>query len=315
MLKLIKPKFWDQKKINYISMLFFPITAIVIAYIFLKKIILTKISFNIPIICIGNIYIGGTGKTPMSILLAKDLKKNGLNPVILRKYYKNHEDEYGLIKNNFNELLINKKRIDGVYEAEKKGYDILILDDGLQDYKIKKNLNIVCFNDNQLIGNGLVLPSGPLRESLNALKNINIVIINGEKNLNFERKILNINNNLEIYYAKYVPENIDAFKNKKLLALAGIGNPENFLKLLEKNKLNVEKKFFFPDHYSFTKNEIQNIIDIAEKDKLKIIMTEKDFFKINKFKFNKLDYLKVSLKLNNKENLINRIKTLYDQKI
>ena len=314
MLNLTKPKFWDQKKISFISMLFIPITLIVLAFIFLKKKFLTKKSFNIPLICVGNIYLGGTGKTPTSILLAKDLKKKGLHPVILRKHYKSHEDEYGLIKNHFNDLLINKKRIDGIHEAEKKGYDILILDDGLQDYKIKKNLKIVCFNDNQLVGNGLVLPSGPLRESLNALKNINVVIINGEKNLNFERKILDINNNLEIYYSQYVAENIDSFKNKKLLALAGIGNPENFLKILEKNKLEVEKKFFFPDHYTFTKKEIQEIIDIDEKNKLKIIMTEKDFFKINKFKFNNLDYLKVSLKLNNKDKLIDRIKTLHDQK-
>ena len=75
----------------------------------------------------------------------------------------------------------------------------MILDDGLQDYRINKNLNIVCFNQNQLVGNGLILPSGPLRESLSSLKDVEVVIINGTKNKDFEDKILNINKNLKVF--------------------------------------------------------------------------------------------------------------------
>ena len=131
-------------------------------------------------------------------LLAKQLKSFGANPAILRKYYKNHEDEYNLIQNNFNKLIINKKREQGIIEAEKKGFKTIILDDGLQDYKIIKDLTVVCFNQNQKIGNGLIIPSGPLRESLVALKNVDIVLINGQKELEFEEKLLKINNNLEI---------------------------------------------------------------------------------------------------------------------
>ena len=85
-----------------------------------------------------------------------------------------------------------------------------------------------------MIGNGLILPSGPLRESLSSLKNAEIIIINGEKVKNFEEKILNINNELEIFYSYYEPLNIEKFRNKKLLALAGIGNPKNFFHLIEK---------------------------------------------------------------------------------
>ena len=107
------------------------------------------------------------------------------------------------------------------------GYDSVILDDGFQDYSIKKDLNILCFNKNQLIGNGLLLPSGPLREGLNSLERADIIIINGEKDSEFE-KILKINKNLEIYYSIYNPVNLNEFKNKELLAIAGIGNPENF---------------------------------------------------------------------------------------
>ena len=117
----------------------------------------------------------------------------------------------------------------------------------------------------------------PLRENLNALKNTNIVIINGEKNISFEEKILKINNNLDIYYSYYKPLNIDQFKDHKLLALAGIGNPENFFDLLDKNGLIVKKKLIYPDHHEFNKDEIRDIINISKNEKLKIVMTEKIF--------------------------------------
>ena len=280
---LIKPKFWDEK-IGFFSICLFPFSLIFLFLIFLRKKFAKVKEFKIPIICIGNIYIGGTGKTPTSIFLAKELFKIGKNPAILRKYYKNHNDEYKLIKDNFKNLIINTNRIDALKKLEKSNFDIAILDDGLQDYRIKKDLSIVCFHHNQLIGNGLTLPAGPLRENLYVLKNADIVIINGNKNKNFEEKILNINQKLEIFYSHYQPINIERFENKKLLAIAGIGNPENFFQLMKNNKLNVEKKLIFPDHYRFSKYEIQNIMDEAESKNYQIVMTEKDYFKIKDYK-------------------------------
>ena len=310
MIKINKPKFWDRK-IGLISILFFPLSLIVIFFTFLKKKITKTRGFKIPVICVGNIYLGGTGKTPTSILLANELSKLGKKPLILRKYYKNHNDEYSLIKNYFKNLIISKNRIEGLKEAEKSNFDIVILDDGLQDYKIKKNLSIVCFNNNQLIGNGMVLPSGPLRENLSILKNVEIVIINGSKNINFENKILNINKKLEIFYSFYKPINLDQFKNKKLLALAAIGNPENFFQLVEKNNLKIFKKKIFPDHYQFSKAEMQNILREAEMKNYQVIMTEKDYYKINHYKLKKINYLRVSLEIYNKEKLFKKINSLY----
>ena len=311
-MKINKPKFWDQKKISLISIFLFPLSLVTLLVVFFKKKFLFIKYFRTPIVCVGNIYIGGTGKTPTSILLGKELLNQGLKSVIIRKYYKNHQDEYNQIRSSFKNLIINKNRYDGIKEAEKNDYDIVILDDGLQDYRIKKNLGIVCFNENQLIGNGLVIPAGPLRENLNALKNVDIVLINGNKNPHFEEKVLKINKKLEIYYSYYKPENLEIFKNQNLLVLAGIANPENFFQLLEKYNLKVEEKLVFPDHYRFSESEIQKIVQEADRKKLKIIMTEKDFFKINNFKIKKIDYLRVSLQIYDKEKLINKIKKLYD---
>ena len=228
------------------------------------------------------------------------------------KYYRSHIDEYDLIKQKFNNLILSKNRELGILEAEKEGYNLVILDDGLQDYKIKKNLSIACFHQNQLVGNGLILPSGPLRENLSVLKNIDIILINGNKIPSFEEKLLKINKNLEIYYSYYKPININQFENQDLLAVAGIANPENFFMLLEENNLNVKEKIILPDHYRFTKIEIQNIIDDAYNKKLKLIMTEKDFYKIKEFNLKKIDYLKVSLEIKEKQKLINKIRKIYD---
>ncbi|MDA7829108.1 tetraacyldisaccharide 4'-kinase, partial [bacterium] len=261
-----------------------------------------------------NIYLGGTGKTPTSILIAAELKKINKNPVILRKYYKEHIDEHELIRKKVKNLILCKNRIDGIKEAKELNFDGLILDDGFQDYKIKKSVNILCFNQKQLIGNGLVLPFGPLRESLSSLKNADIILINGKKDARFEKKIFEINRNLQIFYSYYKAENIDQFKNKKLLAIAGIGNPNNFFQLVEENGLEIEKKLIFPDHYEFSDIEITNLIKEAESNNHQIIMTEKDYFKMRDFNNNRIDYLKVSLNIKEKKEFINSIMKFYDQK-
>ena len=162
------------------------------------------------------------------------------------------------------------------------------------------------------VGNGLVLPSGPLRDNLNSLKNAHAILINGERNINFENKILEINNNLEFFYSIYRPINIQEFIDKKLLALAGIGNPDNFFKLLIKNNLNIKKKLIYPDHYIFTKNEILNIVNEANAKNYQIIMTEKDYYKIKDFNFSEIKYLKVNLEINQSERLMKKILKIYD---
>ena len=252
-------------------------------YIILKKTFIQKVKFNIPVICVGNIFIGGTGKTPLSIHIARKLSENGKNPAIVRKYYKSHKDEHKMIISYYNKLILNLNRSKGIYEALEKSYDAVILDDGFQDYKIKKNLSIICFNSNQLIGNGYLFPSGPLRESLGSLRNANILIINGDKSLNFEQKILKIQKDLKIYYSNYKPLNIQEFKNKKLLAISGIGNPENFFKILKDNQMNIQKKMVYPDHYEFTKNEMLKITEYAKKNDVKYIALSSKAFNKNRF--------------------------------
>ena len=310
-MKLFKPKFWKSNK-NFFTVLLIPISLITWIYIILKKTFIQKVKFNIPVICVGNIFIGGTGKTPLSIHIARKLSENGKNPAIVRKYYKSHIDEHKMILSYYNKLILNLNRSKGIYEALEKGYDAVILDDGFQDYKIKKNLSIICFNSNQLIGNGYLFPSGPLRESLGSLRNANILIINGDRSLDFEQKILKIQKDLKIYYSNYKPLNIQEFKNKKLLVISGIGNPENFFKILKDNQMNIQKKMVYPDHYEFTKNEMLKIIEHAKKNDFQIVMTEKDYYKIKDFSLENIKYLKVKLEIEKEEEFIKNVMKAYD---
>ena len=153
----------------------------------------------------------------------------------------------------------------------------------------------------------MTLPAGPLRESINAVKKTQIVLINGSKNKLFEDKILGISNKIKIFYSKYLPLNLKNFKNKKLLAFAGIGNPNNFFKILSEHKLQVKKKYQFPDHYNFNKSELQSMIDLSKKNNYQIITTEKDYYRIKHYGFKNIKYLKIELKIPEKDKLIKEI--------
>ena len=310
-MKLYKPNFW--KETNLVSILLFPISLIVKLIVLMRKTFIKKLEFEIPIICVGNIYLGGTGKTPLSINLGKELSILNKKPVIVRKYYKHHKDEYSLIRENFKHLITKKDRKNAIKNAVQNGFDTVILDDGFQDYKIKKNLNIVCFN-NQLLGNGMLIPAGPLRESVDSLKSAHIIIINGDQNIEFERKLLEINNEISIFYSRYQLIDIEKYRGKKLFVVAGIGNPENFFELIRSQNLNIIKKLSFPDHYQFSKSEILNIINEARKNGYQVVMTEKDYHRVKDFNFTEIHYIKVKLEIAEKKEFLNKVLTVYDKK-
>ena len=235
-----------------------------------------------------------------------------IKPVIVRKYYKDHQDEFRMIAKNTN-LIFKKKRIDSINQAIVEGYDLVLMDDGFQDYSIRKNLNILCFNENQLVGNGLVIPSGPLREDLSAVKNAQIVIINGVKNASFEEKILKLNNKISFFYCHYEPLNLEKFKNKNFIAVSGIGNPNNFFQLLLDNDIKLKKKLIYPDHYKFTKNEILKIIEKGKKNNCEVIMTEKDYLRIKDYNMDNINFLKIKTNIKKKEKLIKEILQVYEK--
>ena len=308
-MNFFKPKFWDKNQISLFSILFFPITLLIKLLIFFKRSFATTHQCSIPIICVGNIYLGGTGKTPLCIEIFSILKQLNMNPVIIRKKYDSFQDEVNLQK-KVGPIYQNKKRIKALKEAIQNKANVAILDDGFQDFSIKKNLSIVCFNEKQWIGNGLTIPSGPLREELSALKRADCVIINGKKNIDIENKIFSKNKEIKIFYTKYEPHNIDDFKDKKVTAFAGIGNPINFFNLLKDNNINTVNEIKFPDHHNYSEKELKKLINNAKENNTILLTTEKDYFRINKNYKKNINYLKIVVEIKNRSQFIEEIKRI-----
>ena len=310
-MKFFKPKFWDKKHISFYSIILFPISLIIQLLNFIKVTSIKSKSCSIPVVCVGNIYLGGTGKTPLCIEIYNILKKLGKNPVFIRKKYNAYEDEKKLLA-QVGSVYENSKRIIALKNATQDKFEIAIMDDGFQDSSIKKDLSIICFSEKQWIGNGLTIPAGPLREKINSLSRANCVVINGKKNINIENKILEQNKEIKIFYTKYIVENIDNFKNKKIVSFAGIGNPKNFFDLLKDNKINMIEQIKFPDHYNYSDRELENLIKKTKKNGITLLTTEKDFMRINKKYRADISYLKIKVEIENQSDFIKQIINLYE---
>ena len=303
-----KPKFWDYKEPGLISLLLLPFSYLVQIYNFFltKK---NKID-GIKTICIGNIYLGGTGKTPLSIETIKILNSLNYKTCFIKKDYSDQVDEQRLLKSK-GKLFCKKNRIDATNSAIKENFNVAIFDDGLQDKKIKYDISIVCFNQTIGVGNGLVLPSGPLRENLKSLKKYDAVFLNGNSSteLSFEKKIQEEFSNIKIFKSTYSIINLEELdSNERYLAFAGIGNFDNFIDLLKVNNINLVKTINYPDHYKYNDSDLKKIKEIAKFNKAKIITTEKDFLRINENNRNEINVVKIKLIINNNSEFTNFLK-------
>ena len=286
-MNLKNPKFWDYKNPNFIAYLLLPFSYMVHIYNNENLRIALgagKKSFygKIKTICVGNIYVGGTGKTPLSIKIIKILKNSNIKTCFIKKEYSNQLDEQKLLSSN-GKLFCKKNRIIATDDAVFENFDLAIFDDGLQDKSIKYDISIVCFNGKVGAGNGCLLPAGPLRESIKNLKKYDAVFLNGNSinESDFEKKIRKDFPHIKIFKSTYSIKNLHEFDTKEqYLVFAGIGNFDSFIDMLKKNNFRILDTIAYPDHYNYSKSDIKKILDIAKLKKVKIITTEKDYIKI-----------------------------------
>ena len=314
-MSLKKPIFWDLKKPTLLSNLLYPFSYLVRFNNFINERKLKKKNDKIKTICIGNIYLGGTGKTPTTIEIYNLTKKINKKIAIGKKYYPAHNDENTILKNISN-LILEKSRFDIIQKATKRKIKIIIFDDGLQDKEIDYDLKFVCFHSNNWIGNGRIIPSGPLRELKESLKKYDGVFLQNSFKPNMANSVIKsikkINPGINIFKTKYQPINLNKLnRNKKYLIFSGIGNPENFKNLLLKNKIKIIKELKFPDHYNYTDNDIMQIKKMARSLKAEIVTTEKDYIKLNSNNKKNIKCLYVRIKILNQMKLINYIKSKF----
>ena len=304
---LKKPSFWD-KQISILSYLLLPFTIFVRVNNFLNSKKKKYLSKKLKTICVGNIYVGGTGKTPTTIKLY-DLIKKIKNASTAKKYYLNQQDEEILLKRK-TKFLTASSRKSILKLAEKKNIEVLIFDDGLQDNQIDYNFKFVCFDGELGIGNGLLLPAGPLRETINSLKKYDVVFIKKGNNLNNLIKLIEKHNKrIKIFITDYKVSKFSKFnRSKKYLIYSGIGNPHSFAKILKQNKVKIVDKIIFPDHHSYSNQDFNFILNKAKQNNAEIITTEKDYVKVPKELQKKIKFLKINLIIHNEKKLIKFLK-------
>jgi len=302
-----KPLFWDYKKPNLLSYFLLPLTLPIIIRNFFFTTLKKKKFPEIKTICVGNIYLGGTGKTPLCIKIYEILKEKNFNIATVKKFYKNQKDEQLLLQKKTTTIIANTRK-EAVLESIKKKYAVLIFDDGLQDSQIDYDKKLVCFKSNNWIGNGRIIPAGPLREKISSLKRFDAIFLNGNKDNNKElkEKILRINSNIKIFQTSYKISDINKYDlNSEYLIFSGIGEPKDFKNLLIENGFKIKKEIIFSDHFEYTSKEINKILDLAKNENLKILTTEKDYMKLSQ-SFNKeISFLDIDLEIENQKELIN----------
>ncbi len=310
-MNLKKPSFWDLSKPNFISYLLIPFTLPIILRNFIFKFIKKEKAQNIKTICIGNIYLGGTGKTPLTIKIYQILKKQNFSKVAtVKKYHSNQKDEQALLREKTTLFVVNSRN-EAIQEGLNQNFDFLIFDDGLQETKIDFDIKLVCFKSKNWIGNGQLIPAGPLREKISSLKKFDAVFLNGDiDNLDeIEKKIYNINSRIKIFKTFYKILNIHKYNlDFRYLIFSGIGNPSDFKSILIENNFDVVREIIFPDHYEYTLDDFEKIRNKAITENLKILTTEKDFMKVpDEFK-KEIDFLNIDLIIENEDKLVELLK-------
>lgn len=290
------PKFWYLKRDSFLSNSLYPFSLIFRLGTKLRNLVSRENKSKLPIICIGNIVIGGAGKTPVALKIGNMLKQAGYNPHFVSKGYGGLEKNNTLVKEwhspksvGDEPLLLSEiaptwvgfNRNKSFELAKDNGANCIVMDDGFQNPTLQKDFSIIVINGEQEFGNKRVIPSGPLRESINrGLSRTNLVITIGNISDNVKDKIPKY---MPVIGAKFkIKEDDLMIKGQRITAFAGIAYPEKFFNSLKLVKANIVDKISYSDHHIYNENDLLYLAEIANKNKSILVTTKKDFVRIPK---------------------------------
>ena len=304
---------WNKK--SFLTFLLKPLSYLYYFFFKSKNIFCSSKQINVPVLCVGNVTLGGAGKTPTVIELRKILNKYFNNITVLTRGYKGKKKGPLIVKNintfeqvgeesilhaQYGPTCMSKNKREGAIFCENIGSDLIIMDDGLQSINIKKNLNIMVVDSSFGFGNNNMLPAGPLREPVEeCIKKSHLILIIGIK------RTINQFTNVpkeKIFWAKKTIK-INNLKKKNVYAFSALGNNQNFYDSLIKKGLKIIKFKSFRDHHIFSKEEINKIIQEAKKNDLAIVCTKKDFIKIPRIYQKNIFPVDLELNIENKKKL------------
>ena len=283
------PTYWKNK--NFVSTMLCPLSGIYAAATAWRLKMTKAQKVDVPVICVGNLTAGGTGKTPVAVALAQIVREAGKKPFFVSRGYggslsgvivdtavhtAQQVGDEPLLLSREAPVSINADRYSAARKAVENGAEIIIMDDGFQNPTLHKDISFLVFDGGFGIGNGRVLPAGPLREKFAAgLQRADAAIIVGEDKTGLREKL----GDMPVFEAHTValplPET-----SMPVIAFAGIGRPEKFYDSLRQAGLDVVRTFDFPDHHVYKESELRDLIDIAWKKDCELFTTAKDFVKI-----------------------------------
>jgi tetraacyldisaccharide 4'-kinase len=328
-MKQTAPKFWYEND-GIFSTVLSPIASL---YQIIHRIIQASNipkQVNTPVICVGNLNIGGMGKTPTCISLFNILKNDSgyLSPMFLTRGYggsvtePERVNETGSARTWGDEPLllakhaptiVTRNRYDGAKLAQKNNADIIIMDDGLQNNKLKKDISFMVINGAYGFGNKKTIPAGPLREPIDTGTNkVDAFILIGE---DMHSTLSTLPENKPIFSGKISVSNKKTIKkNVKYIGFCGIAHPEKFKKTLESNNADIVDFISFPDHHQFSKGDLKKLISLAKKKDATLITTEKDHVRISDQSIkDQIQVLPITLSFSNAEK--NRIRLFIEKRL
>ena len=289
------PHFWTE--LNWQSVILFPVSYIWRFGHYAQQKILNTKETEIPVICVGNLTVGGSGKTPVVITLCRFLSGIGKSTSILTRGFGGKEKGPIFVSTNLHQSLdvgdeplmmahsldvcVSRNRPLGAnHILDKKKYDCIVMDDGLQNPTLKKDLNIAVFDGKFGIGNGFLLPAGPMRQKLEVgIQNIDLVIFNGKDETGLGQKIPP---HIPIFTGELQPDEeiVEKMKNRRVYGFAGIGNPSRFFKTLNNIGADLVGEAHFADHHPYTDADLTQLYEEAMQSGAELVTTQKDWMRL-----------------------------------
>ena len=289
------PHFWTE--LSWQSVILFPVSYIWRFGHYAQQKILNTKETEIPVICVGNLTVGGSGKTPVVITLCRFLSGIGKSTSILTRGFGGKEKGPIFVSTNLHQSLdvgdeplmmahsldvcVSRNRPLGAnHILDKKKYDCIVMDDGLQNPTLKKDLNIAVFDGKFGIGNGFLLPAGPMRQKLEVgIQNIDLVIFNGKDETGLGQKIPP---HIPIFTGELQPDEeiVEKMKNRRVYGFAGIGNPSRFFKTLNDIGADLVGEAHFADHHPYTDADLTQLYEEAIQSGAELVTTQKDWMRL-----------------------------------
>lgn len=320
MIKDLYPSFWRKK--GFLTLVLYPLSLIYQLLGFLRNYFAKSVKLTPYVICVGNITVGGTGKTQVVQWLANKLQDKKHNYLIVTNAYKARnriaklvtENDLAIDVGDESKMLSSSSKVVAAQSVQESisliddlKPEIVILDDRMQNPYLRKDLVILVFDASRAVGNNMIFPSGPLRESINSgIMKADIILVIGNHPCTDFNLINSIISSNKPFFKAQIKMNTKLSLDKNYIAFSAIGNPDKFFTMLKENGVSVIDKVVYQDHHHYSDQDIRDLTSLAKSKNATLVTTRKDYVKLN-IKQSEIEVVDVELIFDNEEQLFSTI--------